>query len=114
MNARQAGAEGARSSQSHSDVEAHPNAWNRAHCTLSDAHLWAVTHPNTVAVFLVFMASALLTGRNLGSIQALVGLACLFAGLKIMAATEDGFELPPRSRLSTLPSSQHLENDQES
>jgi hypothetical protein len=114
VNGRQGGAEGARSSQSYSDIDAHPNAWNRAYCALSDARLWAVTHPNTVAVFLVFLAGALLTHTNMGGIQTLVGLACLFAGLKIMAATEDGFELPPRSHLPTLPASQNIENDQES
>jgi len=114
VNARQAGAEGARSSQSYSDVQGRPNSWNRVHSVLSDVRLWAVTHPNTVAVFLVFLAGALLTHTNMGGIQTLAGLACLFAGLKIMAATEDGFELPPRSHLPTLPSSQHLENDQES
>jgi hypothetical protein len=115
-SALQPGENGARSRQMNSDVQAHSTPWNqRALCTLSDARLWAVTHPNTVAVFLVFVAASLLARTNVGSVQALVGLACLFTGLKIMAATEDGFELPPRraSRASSIPPSQ-LEKHQES
>ncbi|KAG8761535.1 hypothetical protein FRC14_002722 [Serendipita sp. 396] len=70
--------------------------------SLSNARLWTVTHPNTVAVFLVFIASSLLS-RNPNSLQALVGISFLVAGLKIMAATEDGFELPPPPRYSSPP-----------
>ena len=115
INARQADADGARSSQSASDLDAKPTAWNRLLSILSDGRLWAVTHPNTVAVFLVFAASALLTRTSLGSVQALLGLCCLFAGLKIMAATEDGFEVPEgRPRISTIPSSQQFEKDEAS
>jgi hypothetical protein len=58
--------------------------------------IWVMTHPNTVALFLVFIATVILARSGVDSVQALLGLGCLFAGLKIMAATEDGFELPPR------------------
>lgn len=71
-----------------------------------------MTHPNTVAVSLVFIASVLLTRSDVRSVQALIGLACLFAGLKIMAATEDGFELPQRytpPRASSIPPCQQNE-----
>ncbi|KIM33738.1 hypothetical protein M408DRAFT_325346 [Serendipita vermifera MAFF 305830] len=121
MSAKTQIEEAARSSQSTSDVKAHQSsAWNRLQRSLSDARLWAVTHPNTVAMSLVFIASVLLTRTEVRSIQALIGLACLFAGLKIMAATEDGFELPPRysssSRASSIPPSavRQIEKDQES
>jgi hypothetical protein len=66
--------------------------WN----ALEHARLWIVTHPNTVALFLVFIATVLLARSRVDSVQALLGFGCLFAGLKIMAATEDGLELPPR------------------
>ncbi|CAG7848006.1 SubName: Full=Uncharacterized protein {ECO:0000313/EMBL:CCA69803.1} [Serendipita indica DSM 11827] len=60
---------------------------------VSDAQMWAVTHPNTVAMFLVFVASALLA-RGGSNVHSIIAVACLMAGLKIMAATEDGFEIP--------------------
>jgi len=76
----------------------------RTQSAISEAKLWAATHPNTVAMFLVFLASALLA-RNGGSIQAIIGITCLFAGLKIMAASEDGFEQPPKENLLQVPTS---------
>lgn len=75
------------------DIQANPTFWNKLNSFSCDAHRWIVTHPNTIAMFLVFVASALLARSTVGSVQTLVGIACLFAGLKIMAATEDGFEL---------------------
>ncbi|CAG8606834.1 11172_t:CDS:10 [Acaulospora colombiana] len=50
------------------DIQANPTIWNK-------------------------LNSALLARSTVGSVQTLVGVACLFAGLKIMAASEDGFEL---------------------
>jgi hypothetical protein len=75
------------------DVQANPTFWNKLNSFSCDTQHWVVTHPNTIAMFLVFVASALLARSAVGSVQSLVGVACLFAGLKIMAATEDGFEL---------------------
>ena len=71
---------------------------------VSDAQMWAVTHPNTVAMFLVFVASALLA-RGGSNVHSIIAVACLVAGLKIMAATEDGFEIPrvPPRRYTTYP-----------
>jgi hypothetical protein len=72
---------------------------------ISDTKLWAATHPNTVAMFLVFLASALLARNGVGSIQTVIGIVCLFLGLKIMAASEDGFEQPPKENLLQAPNS---------
>jgi hypothetical protein len=73
--------------------------WN----ALEHARLWIITHPNTVALFLVFIATVFLARSGVDSVQALLGFGCLFAGLKIMAATEDGLELPPRYTPSVRP-----------
>lgn len=75
-------------------------------------------HPNTVALFLVFLATLLLARTGIGSIQALIGVGLLVAGLKIMAATEEGFEMsPPRYSVSSsprtaIPPSMHLDAEQ--
>jgi len=66
--------------------------WN----SLEHVRIWVMMHPNTVALFLVFIATLLLARSGVGSLQALLGFGCLVAGLKIMAATEDGLELVPR------------------
>lgn len=85
---------------------------------IEHARLWIMMHPNTVALFLVFVATLLLARTGIGSIQALIGVGLLVAGLKIMAATEDGFEMSaPRYSASSstlspraaIPPPMHLE-----
>jgi hypothetical protein len=56
------------------------------------AKLWAFTHPSTFGIFLVFLATLLLSHsshQGLVSVSGLLGAGCLGVGLKMLVASED-------------------------
>lgn len=80
--------------------------WKSLRTRTTEAKLWALTHPSTLGIFLVFLATLLLSSqRSLVSIWSVLGAGCLGVGLKILAASEeqamhlDPEAEPPRGRL---------------
>jgi hypothetical protein len=62
----------------------------RSHPT--EAKHWAFFHPSTVGVFLLFLATLLLSHsshQSLVSVSGLLGAGCLALGVKMLVASED-------------------------
>ena len=58
----------------------------------TEAKLWAFTHPSTLGIFLIFLATLLLSHsshQGLVSVGSVLGASCLGVGLKILVASED-------------------------
>jgi len=58
----------------------------------TEAKLWPFTHPSTLGIFLVFLATLVLSHsshQGLMSVNGLLGAICLGVGLKILVASED-------------------------